>query len=85
MTWRLKVERPAQKSLRALPDATRRRIVLALNELAADPYAARNVKALVDRRGFRLRVGEYRVAFTLHPDDRLVNVERIGSRSDFYD
>ena len=85
MTWKVELEKPAQKALRALPPGAQRRILLALANLAADPFAARGVKALVDRRGFRLRVGDYRVLYVLHPDEHVIGVERIGQRGDFYD
>lgn len=84
MAWRVELETSAQKSLRSLPAAAQRRILLALSELAADPHAARNVKALVARRGYRLRVGDYRVLYVLHPPDQLISVERVGQRGDFY-
>jgi mRNA interferase RelE/StbE len=85
MTWRLELEKPAQKALRGLPPKDQRRILLALAELTVDPFTARNVKALVDRRGFRLRVGDYRVLYVLHAEVRVIGVERIGQRGDFYD
>ncbi len=85
MTWRVELERAAQKALRNLPPDAQRRLLMALRDLAADPLSARNVKALVDRRGFRLRVGDYRALYVLHPEDRVISVEKIGQRGDFYD
>ena len=85
MAWCVELEKSAQKGLRSLPAAAQRRILHALNNLAADPHAQRNVKALVDRRGYRLRVGDYRVLYVLHASDRLISIERIGQRGDFYD
>ena len=85
MSWRVELERAAQKGLRNLPPDAQRRVLLALRDLAADPLSARNVKGLVDRRGFRLRVGDYRALYVLHPEDRVISVEKIGQRGDFYD
>lgn len=85
MAWRLQLEKTAQKELRNLPDRDRDRILAALIHLAADPPAARNVKALIGRAGFRLRVGSYRVLYLLEDEARTIRVERVGQRGRIYD
>lgn len=60
-------------------------IKLKVREVAADPTAARNVKKLKGRPGYRLRVGDWRVIFTLDNDELVLIVIEIGPRGDVYD
>ncbi len=84
MTWTVKFTNRAVKARDRLPPEMRRRILKALQQLAEDPYSARNVKALQGIDGFRLRVGEYRVLYTLEDDILVVQVIRIAHRSAAY-
>jgi len=52
--------------------------------LAADPRAARNVKALQGQPGYRLRAGDERVTYTLRDDVLTVLVIRIANRREAY-
>ncbi len=85
MTWTIELTRAAEKAVTALPPKARERVVLALSELAVDPFGARNVKALVDRRGYRLRIGDYRALYVVDAASRTVTVEAVGQRGRFYD
>ncbi len=54
--------------------------------LAQDPYAANNnVKKLVGRPGYRLRVGDWRVIYDLDDGLRVLAVERIAPRGGAYE
>lgn len=54
----------ARKQFRKFDAQPRKRIIAAIGELINWPNC-RNVRALVDREGYRLRVGPYRVVFTV--------------------
>ena len=51
---------------------------------AADPAAAQNVKGLVGRPGYRLRVDDWRVIYTLDSGKLVVLVLQIGARGGMY-
>ena len=54
--------------------------------LAQDPYAANNnVKKLVGRPGYRLRVDDWRVIYDLDDGLRVLAVERIAPRGGAYE
>jgi mRNA-degrading endonuclease RelE of RelBE toxin-antitoxin system len=55
----------------------------ATSDLAAWPDC-RNVKALVGREGYRLRVGRYRVLFTInaHHEPVIVQIEEVKKRDE---
>jgi mRNA interferase RelE/StbE len=54
----------AERSLRRIPPADRERIVLAIEGMRLDPLKGDVVK-LKGREGFRRRIGNYRIIFTI--------------------
>ncbi|MFJ9128209.1 type II toxin-antitoxin system RelE/ParE family toxin [Streptomyces sp. NPDC102340] len=74
-----------QAELRKIPRATALRILAKLTELESDPLGF-NTTALIsqpDRR--RLRVGDYRVIYTIDNGELVVWVVHIGHRSTVYE
>lgn len=67
----------ALKSRRALPENRRRQIDGKITAVARDPRGSHpQVKALVGGKGYRLRVGDWRVLFLVdHPTRRVVVVD----------
>lgn len=52
-----------------------------LPQIPGNPLA---VKELQGREGFRIRVGQYRILYTVNENKILVEVFRVGSRGDVY-
>ncbi len=77
--------REALKVLVKLPRNTRELIVSKIDALAANPTEAQNVKKLVGRPGYRLRVGDWRVIYDLDSGRLVVCVLDIGSRGGVYE
>jgi len=78
--------RDAIKTLRRMPRNTARLIRSKIDLLAQDPYAANNnVKKLVGRPGYRLRVGDWRVIYDLDNGLCVLSVERIAPRGGAYE
>ena len=75
----------AFKSLRRYPREDQRRILVRIEELAADPTVMRGVKRLVEFDvTYRLRVGNYRVLFDRDDVVRIIDVIDILPRSRAY-
>ncbi|MFI8433449.1 type II toxin-antitoxin system RelE/ParE family toxin [Streptomyces sp. NPDC079020] len=75
----------ARAELRKVPRDTALRILTKLTELETDPFGF-NTTALVsqpERR--RLRIGDYRVIYTVENGELIVWVIRVGHRSTIYD
>jgi mRNA interferase RelE/StbE len=75
----------ARDELRKISREIALRILAKLTELEADPYGL-GTTALVsqpDRR--RLRVGDYRIVYTVEADQLVVWVVHVGHRSRVYD
>ena len=83
MSWTVEVQRPAEKELAALPLQARERVASALRAMEDDPFL-HGVKKLKARDGYRVRVGDYRILFTVNRAARLVRVGAIGHRKDVY-
>ena len=76
--------REARKSLAAVPRNVRELIESKIEALAVDPLGAQNVKKLVGRPGYRLRVGDWRVIYSLESGRLVVRVLDIGPRGGVY-
>lgn len=77
-------KRSALKELRQCPKETRRRVLEAVERLSEDPYrqGTRKLAGRPDSR--RFRVGDYRVIYTVHNDQLVIQVVRVGHRKDVY-
>ncbi len=84
MTWTVRTTREAERQLDALDSPTRQRVANALARLAANPHGAGNVKALRGSDSYRLRVGDWRVIYTLCGDVLVVLVLRVAHRREVY-
>ena len=76
--------REARKTLKAMPRNVRELVLGKIDDLALDPMRAQNVKKLVGRPGYRLRVGDWRVIYTLDAGRLVVRVLDIGARGGVY-
>lgn len=84
VTWTIRYEREAERAIDALDPVARRRILLAIGALAADPRTATNVTTMKGSDLYRLRVGDWRVVYALRDDVLMVLVVRIGHRREVY-
>lgn len=79
----IKFKKQAVKELKRIQPKTRRRILDAIERLAEDPTRKDlDIKSLTGSKYLRVRVGEYRVVFSL--DGVIVNIERIAPRGSVY-
>lgn len=73
----------ARKSLCKLPLPIQKRLQVAIDELADDPFPP-GMKKLVGEDGYRIRVGDYRVIYNVEHGHLIVLVIRIGHRREVY-
>jgi mRNA interferase RelE/StbE len=84
--WSVTYTADAIRSLSRMDPAIAKRIRSKVLTLAGDPNAANNnVKKLVGVEGYRLRVGDWRVIYTLKHRTMTVVVVRVGHRSEVYE
>ena len=76
--------RSAEKELAALPITVVLRARLAIDALAVNPRPS-GCKKLRNARGrWRVRVGDYRVVYTINDKQRLVDIETVRHRRFVY-
>jgi mRNA-degrading endonuclease RelE of RelBE toxin-antitoxin system len=83
--WTLHYVRRAEKDMAQLDGQVRRRVLLAIGRLIADPDHATGVRNLTGRPEARLRVGDWRVIFETDRESRAVIVHRVLPRGRAYD
>ena len=84
MTYRIELRPAAIRALRKLDPQDRPRLQAAIALLAQDPRPP-NARPLKGRDGFRVRVGDYRILYTVADDVLLVVVVTLGHRRDVYE
>jgi mRNA interferase RelE/StbE len=84
VVYEIEVRPAALRALRRIDRKDQARIRGAIALLAADPRPP-GAKALRGREGLRIRIGTYRVIYTIEDDRLVVVVVALGHRRDVYD
>ena len=83
--YRVLIKPSAAKEIEAVDNKKdRQRIVACIRSLADDPRAPGCEKLAGERDRYRIRVGRYRVIYSIGDGDLLVVVIRVGHRKDVY-
>jgi mRNA interferase RelE/StbE len=83
-TYRIELRPAAVRALRKLDPTLRPRIQGAIGLLADDPRPPAS-RPLRGRPGYRVRVGDYRIIYTISDDVLLIVVVALGHRREVYD
>lgn len=83
MKWQIVLARSAEKDLRRLSNEARTRVGRAIRTLEEDAFPSAS-KRLKGRDELRLRVGEYRVLYTLNHGAHVLTISAVGHRCDVY-
>lgn len=84
MSYRIEIRPAAIRALNRIDHQDRDRIRGAIALLGQDPRPP-GAKALQGRDGLRVRVGNYRIIYTVQDDFLVVVVVTLGHRRDIYD
>jgi mRNA interferase RelE/StbE len=79
------LNRPAQKEIRSLDAGVRARVIEELRALAGEPRPPGCRKLVGARNRWRVRVGDYRVIYTIEDADRVVRIVAVRHRSKAYE
>ncbi|TFC17392.1 type II toxin-antitoxin system RelE/ParE family toxin [Cryobacterium algoritolerans] len=82
--YRIEVRPAAVKALRRIDPQDRGRVQGAIALLGEDPRPP-GARALHGRNGYRVRVGNYRIIYTIRNDILVVVVVTVGHRRDVYE
>lgn len=80
---KLVLSHSAQKDLDKLPDNIALKVSNKIFALSKNPYIMGNIKLEGDR-GYRIRVGDYRVVYTVDKQEKLVTIVKVAHRKEVY-
>lgn len=83
-SYRVALVATAEKELQQLPQREISRIVPRLEQLASNPRPTGCKKLKGGEKEWRIRVGSYRVVYTIDDEGKSVEVTRIAHRRDVY-
>ena len=83
MAYAVLLKRSAEKELEALPAAPYQRLLKRLLALEKNPRPV-GVKKLQGEEGYRLRVGNYRILYTIDDTRKQVDIVSVGHRRQVY-
>ncbi len=79
----VQILRSAGREMDKLPSAVHNRISRRILSLEMNPRP-RGARKLSNRQEYRLRVGDYRILYTVDDKDRVVTVFAVGHRREVY-
>ena len=82
----LKFSNKSSKFIKKLDSKTKDRIKEKINSLCADPFPRDcvRVEQYKDYKVFRVRVGSYRILYSVHKDENLLVIVNVDKRSGVY-
>lgn len=83
MPYEVHLKRSAEKELAALPRETHQKIIKRLLSLEGNPRPHR-AKKLGGGERFRVRVGDYRILYTVDDSLQKIEVSALGHRREVY-
>ena len=86
MTYRIVISRPAQRDLRGIRDReVRQRMASAIESLAENPRPQQAQRLRGAGEVWRIRVGDWRICYTVEADELIVLILIVGQRGDVYE
>ncbi|PKN02312.1 MAG: type II toxin-antitoxin system mRNA interferase toxin, RelE/StbE family [Elusimicrobia bacterium HGW-Elusimicrobia-1] len=84
MSYIVKIKKSAEKEIYALPANIHQKIAEAILKLGKDVRPVGGVKLQGGRDGYRLRVGDYRIIYTIDDKNKIVEISGVGHRKEVY-
>ncbi|MEK6544375.1 MAG: type II toxin-antitoxin system RelE/ParE family toxin [Elusimicrobiota bacterium] len=84
MSYRLSIKRSAEKEMDRIPSHIHKKISDRIGSLAIDPFPVGCKKLQSSNDAFRIRIGDYRVLYTVDRANNVVEVYAAGHRRDVY-
>lgn len=81
LTYRIIIEKKAQREASSIHREHRPAIDLAISDLATNPRPS-GCRKLTERDGYRIRQGDYRILYTIDDKNRVVVIYRIKHRGE---
>jgi mRNA interferase RelE/StbE len=82
--YKVEWKRSAVKELEKLPRQAVTRIIDTVGNLTNDPYPEGTRKLAASEQTYRIRVGVYRILYSVYADKFIVEIIRVKHRKDVY-
>jgi len=82
-SFRIKHRASFEKEIRSIPKEFTDAVALSIDSLAQNPFPA-GCKKLAKEELYRIRVGDYRIVYSVDINSKVVTIERIKHRKDVY-
>ena len=83
MSYTIIIKHSAEKELQSLPPRIHNRVATRLLALEDNPRPV-GIKKLQGEESYRLRIGDYRVLFTIDDQQKQITIYSIGHRREVY-
>jgi mRNA interferase RelE/StbE len=83
--YKIIITKSAQKEIQKLQKPELPRILTAINSLSSDPRPSGCKKLVGSRNIYRIRIGDYRVLYTIEDQIRIVEIDAVSHRREAYE
>ena len=83
-TYRIEVSATAERQIRTLPRADQLRVVRVIRALSTDPHPPGCRKLAGHADVFRVRIGRYRVLYSIEDRRLIIIILKVADRKDVY-
>lgn len=82
--YKIEIKKSAQKELKSLPSKELKKVIEKISSLAINPRPT-GCKKLSGDEKYRIRVGNYRVLYSIEEDILTIFIVKVGHRKDVYE
>ncbi len=82
--WTVLLDHRAEKIIKRLDKTTRKRVDKAIRELAHNPYPPNSRKLVGYEHHHRLRVGSWRIIYTIRKQQLVILIVKVAPRGQVY-
>jgi mRNA interferase RelE/StbE len=83
MSYSVNIKHSAEKELKPIPESDREKIISAILGFRENPFP-KDIKKLENKDGYRLRIGNYRILYTVNLKEKTIDIYSIGHRKEIY-
>ena len=82
-SFRIKFRTSVEKEIRSVPKEFANNVAMRIDALAQNPFPT-DSKKLAGEEAYRVRVGNYRIVYTVDSTEEIVIIERVRHRKNVY-
>jgi mRNA interferase RelE/StbE len=82
--YKIEIKKSAQKELKNLPDKALKKVIEKIGSLVTNPRPA-GCKKLSGDEKYRIRIGNYRVLYSIEDEILVIFIVKVGHRKDVYE